>query len=142
MEAQPFVIEKTFDAPAGKIWKAITDKDEMELWYFDLQNFKPEVGFQFHFDGGSEKKTYRHNCTVTEAVTNEKLTYSWSYDGYPGMSYVTFELFEEGDKTRLKLTHSGLASFPQNSPDFAAESFAAGWTHIIGTSLAGYLKKH
>jgi len=49
-------------------------------------------------------------------------------------------LFDEGDKTRLKLTHAGIESFPAEK-DFARESFAKGWTHIIGTSLKEYLEK-
>jgi hypothetical protein len=50
-------------------------------------------------------------------------------------------LFEEGNQTKLKLTHTGLETFPINNPDFARESFAAGWTHIIDKSLAGFLNK-
>jgi hypothetical protein len=49
--------------------------------------------------------------------------------------FVTFELFDEAGKTRLKLTHEGLETFPASNPDFAKESFTEGWTHIIGKSL-------
>src|SRR5690349_2774333 len=116
MKNEPFVIERTFNAPVEKVWKAITDKDQMKKWYFDLAEFRPETGFEFSFEGGSEEKSYLHLCRVTEAVTNKKLAYSWRYDGYPGSSVVTFELFPEGDKTRLKLTHEGLETFPLNNP--------------------------
>lgn len=54
---------------------------------------------------------------------------------------MTFELFEEGDKTRLKLTHEGLETFPADKPDFARESFAAGWTQIVGSSLKEFVEK-
>ncbi|HSH18897.1 MAG TPA: hypothetical protein VLA03_00500 [Draconibacterium sp.] len=30
-------------------WKAITVKEEMKKWYFDLEEFIPEVGFEFSF---------------------------------------------------------------------------------------------
>ncbi|MCW3114716.1 MAG: hypothetical protein JWR18_3112, partial [Segetibacter sp.] len=56
-----------------------------------------------------------------------------------GNSVVTFELFDEGSKTRLKLTHAGLETFPANIPDFAKENFAEGWTYITGTSLSNFL---
>ena len=136
MESEPFVTERTFNSSVEKVWKAITDKDEMRQWYFDLVEFKPEVGFEFQFYGeGNQGEKYLHLCTITDAVLKKKLTYSWRYDKYEGMSYVTFELFEEGSKTRLKLTHEGLETFPMNNPDFAKECFAEGWTHIIGTSL-------
>ena len=141
MQNEPFVIERIFNAPVEKVWKAISDKDEMRNWYFDLAEFKPEVGFEFQFEGGPENKTYLHLCKVTEAVQNRKLTYNWRYEGYEGNSFVTFELFPEGEKTRLKLTHSGLETFPTSNPDFAKENFSQGWDHIIGKSLKEFLDK-
>ena len=60
---------------------------------------------------------------------------SWRYYGYEGNSFVTFELFAEGGKTRLKLTHEGIETFPASNPDFARESFMNGWTFLIGPSL-------
>ena len=112
----------------------------MKQWYFDLKEFKPEVGFEFQFAGGNEEHTFLHFCKVTEVINGRKLTHSWTYDGYPGESFVTFELFDEGDKTRLKLTHAGLETFPA-TPDFKRENFQMGWTDIIGRSLKEYLEK-
>jgi hypothetical protein len=74
-------------------------------------------------------------------IKERKITYSWRYEGYEGISYVSFELFPEGDKTRLILTHKNLETFPKNNPDFGKENFVAGWTHIIGISLSAYLEK-
>ena len=140
MNNQPFVIERTLDAPVERVWKALTDKSQMKEWYFDLKEFKPEVGFEFQFEGGAEDRIYTHLCQVTEVVPGKKLTYSWRYDGYEGNSFVSFELFPEGEKTRLRLTHTGLETFPAN-PDFRKENFAAGWTDLIGRSLPEYLQK-
>jgi len=137
----PIIVERVLDAPAEVIWKALTDKNEMKLWYFDLKEFKPEVGFEFQFLGGSEKKQYLHLCKVVEVIVRKKLSYSWRYEGYEGMSIVTFELFEEMGKTRVRLTHSCVETFPKNEPDFARTSFEEGWTYIIGTSLQGYAEK-
>ena len=141
MNNEPFVIERTYNAPVNKVWKALTDRDLMQQWYFNIAAFKPEVGFEFTFDGGSKEKTYTHLCKVLEVVPNKKLSYSWRYKDYEGNSVVTFELFDEGEKTRLKLTHTGLETFPQVSKDFAKESFAQGWTYITGTSLKNFLEK-
>jgi uncharacterized protein YndB with AHSA1/START domain len=141
MKEEPIVVERTLDAPIGKVWKALTDKDQMKEWYFDLSAFKPELGFEFQFEGGKDDRRYLHLCKVTELVKEKKITYSWRYDGYEGISYVSFELFAEGDKTRLKLTHKNLESFPKSNPDFAKENFDKGWTQIIGSSLPAYLEK-
>jgi uncharacterized protein YndB with AHSA1/START domain len=137
---KPFVIERTYHAPIAKVWKAITDKNDMKKWYFDLAEFKPEVGFEFRFLGGPEHKQYLHICKITEVIAGKKITYSWRYDGYEGISYVTFELFAEGDHTRLKLTHAGLETFPASNPDLAKENFAEGWTSITGKSLKEFVE--
>lgn len=139
MKQEPFVIERTYNAPASKIWKAISDKKQMKEWYFDVSDFRPEVGFEFQFTGENEGKKYVHLCKVVEAVDERKLKYSWQYKDYEGLSFVTFELFPEGDKTRLKLTHEGLETFPALK-DFARESFEGGWNYIIGTSLKEYVE--
>ncbi|MGI8950572.1 MAG: SRPBCC family protein [Chitinophagaceae bacterium] len=141
MKNEPFVIERTYNAPVEKVWNALTDKNQMKQWYFDIVDFKPEVGFEFTFTGGSESKKYVHLCKITAVIPNKKLNYSWRYKDYEGNSIVTFELFDEGNKTKLRLTHEGLETFPQNNPDFAKESFMAGWTHIIGTSLKEFVEK-
>ncbi len=84
---------------------------------------------------------YLHLCKITEVIPRKKLQYSWRYDGYEGNSFVTFELFAEGNKTRLKLTHEGLETFPISNPDFAKENFVEGWTYLIGTSLKEFAEK-
>ncbi len=138
MEAAPFTLERRFNAPADKIWKALTEKDQMKQWYFDLPDFKPVVGFAFTFTGkGNTGAEYKHLCRVTEVVPGKKLSYSWQYEGLPGYSLLHFELFPEGESTRLTLTHRGLGSFAVNGPDFVKESFAGGWTELLGN----YLKK-
>jgi len=138
MKHEPFVIERVYQAPADRVWQAITDKDQMKQWYFDIAAFRPEVGFEFQFEGRNEGRVYLHLCKVTEVVPGKKLKYSWRYKGYEGLSFVTFELFAEGDKTKLRLTHEGLETFP-DQPDFRRENFEAGWTALIGELLPKFL---
>jgi uncharacterized protein YndB with AHSA1/START domain len=142
MENQPIVIEQMLNAPVSKVWSAITDKDEMEIWYFDLKEFKAEPGFQFEFAGGpSPERQYVHHCEITEVIPESKLTYSWSYNGYAGRSYVSFELFPKEEQTLIRLTHSELETFPQQNPDFAKANFEQGWNEIISSSLKNYLER-
>jgi uncharacterized protein YndB with AHSA1/START domain len=106
------VIERTFSAAPERIWKALTDVEEMRRWYFDLKEFEPEVGFEFEFTVEHEGMKYHHLCKITEVIPQKKLAYTWRYKGHEGDSLVTFELFADGDKTRLKLTHEGLETVP------------------------------
>ncbi|MFT3681553.1 MAG: SRPBCC domain-containing protein [Ferruginibacter sp.] len=141
--AIPFIIERIYDAPVTTVWHALTDKDAMKQWYFDLAAFKPEVGFEFRFYGqGKEGEQYLHLCKVTEVIKEKKLAYSWRYDGYEGNSFVTFELSAEGNKTKLTLTHTGLETFPVTANNaFAKENFVEGWTYITGVSLKTFVEK-
>ncbi len=143
METKPLIVERTYNAAIEKVWKAITDKDQMKEWYFELQEFRPEKGFKFSFSGGDDKVQYLHVCEVLEADPPNKLSYSWTYPEHNnGYSVVTFELFEEGaQKTRLKLSHEGTESFPKDDPNFALASFTAGWNAIIGESLKKYVER-
>ncbi|OCX52801.1 ATPase [Mucilaginibacter sp. PPCGB 2223] len=141
MKNEPFVIERTYNAPVEKVWRAITDRDQMALWYFQLKEFKPEVGFVFEFEGGPPEKTYLHRCEITEVIPNKKLTHSWAYVGYAGRSFVSWELFDEGGKTRVKLTHTGLETFPADNADFARKNFEMGWTEITGKMLKEFVEK-
>jgi len=138
--AEAIIVERTFDAPVMRVWKALTDVSEMRQWYFDLKDFKPEVGFEFEFVVEHEGTTYHHLCRVTEVIPQKKIAYTWRYKGEPGDSLVTFELFDVGDKTRVKLTHTGIETFPK-TPAYARKNFEAGWTAIIGSELKQFLEK-
>ena len=137
--AEAVVIERTFNAPLGRVWKALTDVEEMRHWYFDLKEFKPKVGFEFEFVVEHEGNTYHHLCRVTDVIPEKKIAYTWRYKGEPGDSLVTFELFADGDETRLKLTHQGLETFPKTAA-FARKNFEAGWTAIIDSELKQFLE--
>lgn len=140
--SQPIIKEVILDASPAKVWKALTDKDEMKKWYFDLKEFKAVPGFEFQFEGGPEDRIYIHQCKIVEVIPLKKLSYTWSYKGYQGNTLVSFELFEEGKRTRVKLTHEGLESFAvNNNPDLDKKNFDAGWSQIIGTSIKNYIDK-
>ena len=142
MNTQPIVIKRLLDAPVSRVWKALTDKNEMRHWYFDLPEFKAEVGFSFQFTGGpSPEKQYLHLCEITEVIPETKLTYSWKYDGYAGNSYVTFEISNQNNKTLLRLIHKGIETFPADNSDFARHNFEEGWNQIVHTSLKDYVER-
>lgn len=141
MENEPVIIERVYNAPIDKVWKALTDNDEIKQWYFQLKEFKPEVGFKFQFTGGADNgPQYLHLCEITELIEDRKIAYTWRYDGLPGNSEVSWELFEQGDKTLLKLTHTGLESFAANGTDFAKTSFNAGWNYFVNDALKKHLE--
>ena len=132
------ILEEEFNVPLEIAWRAITEKELMAKWYFDIAEFKPEVGFKFDFVGGEEGKPYLHLCEVLEVIPLQKLRYSWKYDGYNGISHVTFELASHNEKTVVKLIHEGTESFSE--PDLATDKFREGWEYLIHRSLKEFLE--
>jgi len=134
--------EYSYKTAPELVWKAITDKNEMKKWYFDLQEFIPEVGFEFSFLGGTEERQYLHHCQITEVMHGKKLCHTWSYEGISGETLLCFEIEPVSEEfTKLKLSHSGFETFPADNPDLAPKNFDEGWTSILGTSLKNYLER-
>lgn len=135
------LLEFSYKTTPEKIWKALTDKEEMKKWYFEVDEFLPEVGFEFRFWGESEERRYLHICEIREVIENKKLCHTWRYDGIEGNTDLCFEITDEGNqKTSVKLVHTGFETFPPDDSDLKIENFIEGWTSILGTSLKKYLE--
>jgi len=138
----PVTLERIFNAPVEKVWNAITDINQMRQWYFpQLENFQPEPGFKTQFNVHHEGKDFMHIWKVKEVVPMKKISLEWKYEGYPGNSLVSFELFSEGNKTRLILTHEGIETFkPEKYPELGKNNFMEGWTAFMDKELKEFLE--
>ena len=138
----PITVQCTINAPVEKVWKALTDKNEMESWYFDIQDFVLETGKEFNFyePGGADK--YHHHGEVLEIIPNQKLKHTWSYPDFSDLkTVVTWELQAENEHTVVKLTHEDMENFKNLGEGFSRENFTEGWNTILGQSLKEYLEK-
>lgn len=129
------------NAPVEKVWNALTDKEEMKKWYFDIPDFELKEGNAFNFYEPGEERKYHHHCEIAEIIPNEKLKHSWAYpDISKEKTLVKWELTPENGDTLVTLTHKGLENFHHLGKDFQVESFQKGWEEIIGKSLKNYLE--
>ena len=135
IEQQPLIVERIFNVPMARVWTAITEKDQIKEWLFDIEELKLEPGFEFQFVAGKGNVNYLVLCKVIEVINGRKFSYSWRYEGFRGDSQVTFELFPETDGTRLKLTHAGLETFPMSKPGFLNGYFLPEWEVYVNTRL-------
>jgi uncharacterized protein YndB with AHSA1/START domain len=138
--ADAIILERTLNAPVARVWKALTDIDQMREWYFDLKEFKPEVGFEFEFIVEHQGNSYHHLCRLIEVIPERKIAYTWRYKGEQGDSLVTFQLSPEGERTRLKLTHTGIETFPR-TPAYARKNFENGWKAIVDSELRPFVER-
>jgi uncharacterized protein YndB with AHSA1/START domain len=139
--SQPIVVEQAFNHSKETVWKAITEHDQMVKWFFDnIPEFKAEVGFETQFHVQAGERDFHHFWKITEVIPTQKIVYNWRFEDLPGVGTVTFEIFEEGDRSLLRLTNEGLDSFPQDIPEFARESCEGGWKYFIQQNLKNYLE--
>lgn len=135
---EPFIKEQLLDAPVHSVWSALTEKEQLKGWCFDIPSFVPVVGCDFTFWGEKDGVRFLHLCRVLEVAPLKKMKWRWTYEGIVGETFVTFELITKGNKTNLKLTHEGLHHLPQDE-NYARQNFEAGWNTIIGDLLPAYL---
>jgi len=141
METLPFVIEIEYNFPVEKVWKALTDPDDMRQWYFDLPSFTSKVAAPLELEKIEElSNMYLGNFMAVERIEGNKISYTWKYEVYPGHSLVTFELSEEGKRTKLQFTHQGLETFPVSNPDIARDNIFSSWKYMLDTAIKVFLE--
>ncbi len=124
------VVERLLPARRERVFRAWTDPALMEKWFAppDLQAVGVEaeavVGGSYRIgmrqpDGSIHVASGKY----LEVVPPERLVFTWAWQTDPpgSASRVTVEFFEQGESTRLVLTHERLAT--QES----AESHRQGW---------------
>jgi uncharacterized protein YndB with AHSA1/START domain len=135
------ITEQSFPVSIDRLWNALTEAEQMRQWFFEnIEAFEAKEGFETKFIVQSEERVFPHLWKITEVEPKKKIVYNWKYEGYAGDSYVTFELMEKNEGSKLKLTHEVTEDFPQDVPEFKRESCQQGWDYFIKERLKEYLK--
>lgn len=139
----PIIVEQVFNLSKEKVWRSITDLDEMVKWYFDnIPEFNAEVGFKTQFNVKSGERNFLHKWLVTEVIPKKKIVYNWTYQEYPGSADMIFEIFEENNTVKLQIRVIVIEDFPDDVPEFKRESCIDGWEYFIKGKLKEYLEKN
>ena len=129
-------LERRLAAPRERVYKAWTDADEIRQWWalsgmtVGIADFDVRVGGRFRLGMRSrEGNLYVVGGEYTEVDPPARLvdTWQWEEDG-PGAEQVmrvTVEFLEDGDATRLVLTHEDFRD------QEAAARHGAGWTNKL-----------
>lgn len=138
----PIIIEYKVNAPVEKIWNALTDKEELKSWYFDIPDFKLGLFEIFNFYEPGEEKKYHHQAQILEIIPNRKLKHTWHYPELSkGKTVVTWELQPDETGTLVRLAHDEIENLKDLGENFSEEAFIEGWHEIIGKSLKPHLEK-
>jgi uncharacterized protein YndB with AHSA1/START domain len=58
MNSGPIRKEVEIKAPASEVWKAITQKESLKEWFFEVDDFQAVAGFEFTFTGKNEEGSF------------------------------------------------------------------------------------
>lgn len=125
---EPLVKKVTINAPAGKVWRALTNKTELEKWMLMTTDFTAEKGKEFIFkteDPGENWDGIFH-CKVEKVIENKKLVYTWNANFISADTLVTIELDEKDGKTEVTLTHTGWDNIPVDREE-RRNAHSEGW---------------
>ncbi len=152
------VIERSFDAPVDLIWQMWTDPEHFKAWYgpngatIPVAEMDVRVGgtrlvcmemqsadglMQMWFAGEYREVLKNERLVYTEFVSDENgnvLSHSdmGMPEGHPMTTEVRVELEDVGGRTKIVMTHSGVAA---DSPG------AAGWTMALD-KLTAHVEAH
>jgi uncharacterized protein YndB with AHSA1/START domain len=119
------------NAPIQKVWNAVSTSEGIAAWFMP-NDFKPEVGYEFHINAGPFGNS---PCKVTEVDPPNRLSFNWGKDWT-----LSFELIEQEGKTMFTLIHSGwnadtVTEFGETH-EIVRERMAQGWVMIAGSLKA------
>lgn len=139
----PIVIEQTFDCSVPRLWSAITELDELRLWFFDIiPDFQAKEGFATSFMVKATEHNFDHHWKVVEVIDQKKLVINWTFSGFAGSSNSIFEIEPTDGGSKLTLTAIVLEEHPQHIPEFRRESGVEGWKYFIQGNLKNYIEQN
>ena len=137
---KPIIISQLFDSSIADVWNALSNKNALKTWYFPVQDFSFEVGKIFSFYESDHSQNFLHQCEFLRIEPQRIIEYTWTYPEHSnGSTILKWELFPEGTKTKVQITHSGVENFGDAGPDFSRTNFEMGWNAILKIKLRNYL---
>ena len=108
-------ITKQIDASPDRVFRALTEADELAGWFPSSAESDPRTGgdyvLRFHFADGSRNHTYAGQ--YEDVTPNERVRYPWN--GQFGDTTVEFTLRASAGGTELRLVHSGWSDEAEES---------------------------
>jgi uncharacterized protein YndB with AHSA1/START domain len=133
-------IEVDLVVPLRRAWALLTQEAHIARWWGDHVSLQARPGGTFRetwSDGVREVVTAGE---VTRCEPPIALELTWADDDWPAATKVAIHLSENGDGTRVVLTHSGWGIHPPDKRQAMIEGHARGWSDHLA-ALAAYAAK-
>lgn len=118
-----------FNAPIQKVWEHVSTAEGILEWFMP-NDFKPEVGHEFHIQSPFGPSP----CKVTEFDPPNRLSFNWDTDGW----FLSFILKELGEgQTEFTLIHGGWKQADEivgkagEKASVIRDRMSHGWTGIV-----------
>ncbi len=117
--------EITINASPSRVFKAITDPQQLTQWFPDVISIEPKIGGKISFKAfepnsdNSENKDHVVEGIIIELEEDKKLAYTWSpsdIPDFPPTKVVWFLEEIQKEKTKVIITHSGILDEVSKKP--------------------------
>ena len=138
-------ITRVFDAPRHVVFEWWTQSEKLQQWSGCKEATKCEIEMDFRVGGSFTQRmhiTGAGDFTITgtydEIVEPERISYQANLGN--AITHVVVEFIEQGDRTRVVLTHDGLPdeNFLKNVSQGTTESFDKLASKLTGQPLASH----
>ena len=126
----------TINAPAEKVYRALTEPSELTRWFATEATSDARSGGQYHlvftFDDASRNHETKGEYRAAES--GKRVAYSWPAGHAKVPTEVDFRLAGKGASTELTMVHSGWAATTEES----RKEHEMGWGFFL-SNLKAYL---
>jgi uncharacterized protein YndB with AHSA1/START domain len=115
----------TVEAPRDRVFRALTDADELKRWWITDGVSEPRPGGRFRYEWKMADPADDHvqEGTYDEVAEGERVAFPWHSPA--GDSRVTLALTDGDGGTRVSLVHAGIAA------DDQFERYEQGWQGFL-----------
>jgi uncharacterized protein YndB with AHSA1/START domain len=106
-------VERIFDAPRERVWRAFTDPTQLPLWWGRgnkvlIEKFELKPGGHWRFVEESEGQMHGFEGRYGEVTPPEKLVYTFEWDGLPAHTIFETTTFEDLGDGRTRVVNTSL----------------------------------
>ncbi|HEX4440739.1 MAG TPA: SRPBCC domain-containing protein [Thermoanaerobaculia bacterium] len=133
--------ERRVDLPAGRerVWRALTDSEELVRWFADGIEVEPRPGGKYRFWGGrvpGAPPRERAHQRITRFDAGREIAFEWEIEGVESEVILVVETIEGvPDRTRLDVRHKFPAPPAVANPKLLVEDL---W-RVVLANLDGHL---